>query len=119
MTNLRQLLAFNIKHNRLRLGFSQAKLAERAESSTQYIAMIELGRKFPSPEMIDRLAAAMEIDNLDLFTAPPFQKESLKKIHETVLSDLEKRISRSVNKVVRETVSAVITSYIMEMKNCE
>jgi len=116
MTNLRQLLAFNIKQNRLRLGYSQAKLAEKAESSTQYIAMIELGRKFPSPEMIDRLAAAMEIDNLDLFTPPPFQKELLEEIHKSVLSDLEKRISRSVNKAVRETVSTVITSYIMEIK---
>ena len=117
MTNLRQLLAFNIKQNRHRLGFSQAKLAEKAESSTQYIAMIELGRKFPSPEMLDRLAAAMEIDNLDLFTSPPFQKGSLENIQETVLTDLEKRISRSVNIAVRETVSTVIASYIMEMKN--
>ena len=117
MTNLRQLLAFNIKQHRHRLGFSQAKLAEKAEASTQYIAMIELGRKFPSPEMLDRLAAAMEIDNLDLFSPPPLLKGTLEKIHETVLGDLEKRIARSVNKAVRETVSTVITSYIVEMKN--
>lgn len=116
MTNLRQLLAFNIKQNRHRLGFSQARLAEKAETSTQYIAMIELGRKFPSPEMLDRLAAAMEIDNLDLFSPPPFMKESLENLRETVLTDLEKRISRSVNKAVRETVSTVITSYIMEKR---
>jgi len=116
MTNLRQLLAFNIKNNRLRLGLSQAKLAERAESSTQYIAMIELGRKFPSPEMLNRLAAAMNIDNLDLFTPPPVKKESLEKIQETILIDLEKRISRSVNKVVRETVSTVISGYITKIK---
>ena len=119
MTDLRQLLAFNIRQNRHKMGLSQAKLAEKAESSTQYIAMIELGRKFPSPEMLDRLAAAMEIDNLDLFTPPPFVKGSLENIQETVLTDLEKRISRSVNKAVRETVSTVITSYIMEMKNGE
>jgi len=110
-------LAFNLKQNRLRLGLSQAKLAEKAESSTQYIAMIELGRKFPSPEMLDRLAAAMEIDNLDLFTPHPFLKESLESIQETVLTDLEKRISRSINKTVRETISTVIAGYIMEMKN--
>ena len=117
MTNLRQLLAFNIKQNRHRLGISQAKLAEKAEASTQYIAMIELGRKFPSPEMIDRLAAAMEVDNLDLFSPPPFVEETLENIQETILKDLEKRISRSVNKVVRETVSSVITGYMVEIKN--
>ena len=117
MTNLRQLLAFNIKHNRIRLGLSQSKLAEKAESSTQYIAMIELGRKYPSPEMLDRIAAAMNIDNLDLFTPPPLMKESLKKIQETVMIDLERSISRAVTKTVRETVSTVLTGYIMDMNN--
>jgi DNA-binding XRE family transcriptional regulator len=37
MTNLKQLLAFNLKHYRLKLGLTQAKLAEKAEVSTQYM----------------------------------------------------------------------------------
>jgi transcriptional regulator with XRE-family HTH domain len=119
MTDLRQLLAFNIKQNRHRLGISQAKLAEKAKASTQYIAMIELGRKFPSPEMLDRLAKALGIDNLDLLSPPPFRRKNLEKIRETVLSDLERKISRSVNRAVRETVSTVITGYMMEIKNNE
>ena len=55
MTNLRQLLAFNIKKNRRKNGMSQAQLAEKANASTQYIAMIELERKFPSVDMIERV----------------------------------------------------------------
>ncbi|MDR0291170.1 MAG: helix-turn-helix transcriptional regulator [Treponema sp.] len=114
MTNLRQLLAINIKQNRCKLGFTQAKLAEKADASTQYIAMLELGRKFPSPEMLERLAIALGIDNLDLFSPPPFPDKSLKKLQKTILADLEKKIAKSVNKAVQETVKTVIDSYMVD-----
>lgn len=111
MTNLRQILAFNIKQNRQKLGISQAKLAEKANASTQYIAMIELERKFPSPEMLERLAIALEIDCLDFFAPLPFSKESLKHLQKAVTNDLEKALIRSINKTVREIVSSVISSH--------
>jgi transcriptional regulator with XRE-family HTH domain len=119
MTNLKQVLALNIKQNRCRLGLTQAKLAEKADASTQYIAMIELGRKFPSTEMLERLAVALEIDNLDLFSPPPFSEKNLKKLQKTILTDLEKKITNSVNKAVQEAVKTVITSYTVETKNNE
>ncbi|MDR0561540.1 MAG: helix-turn-helix domain-containing protein [Spirochaetaceae bacterium] len=40
------------------MGFSQAKLAEKANTATTYIAMIELEKKFPSVEMLERIAGA-------------------------------------------------------------
>ena len=117
MTDLKQLLAFNVKQNRYRLGISQARLAEKAESSTQYIAMIELGKKFPSVKMMERLALALEIDNLDLFSPPPFPKETLRRLQEAVLADLEKTVAKSVSKAARETVSSVIAKHSLEIKN--
>jgi transcriptional regulator with XRE-family HTH domain len=33
--------------------------------------MIELEKKFPSPEMLEKLAAALEIDPPELFAMPP------------------------------------------------
>ena len=111
MTNLRQLLAFNIKQNRRKLGISQAQLAEKAEASTQYIAMIELERKFPSVEMIVRIATALEIDCLELFTPLPITAKSLEDLQDAVTIDLEKALTRSINKAVRETVSSVLASH--------
>ena len=111
MTNIRQILAINLKQNRLRLGLSQAKLAEKANASTQYIAMIELERKFPSPEMIERLAMALEIDSLELFTPPPHSAENLKNLQRAVINDLEKSLVKSINKTVSETVTAVINKH--------
>ena len=117
MTDIKQLLAFNVRQNRSKLGISQAKLAERAESSTQYIAMIELGRKFPSVKMMERIAHALEIDNLDLFSPPPLPKETLQRFQEAVLADLEKAVAKSVNEAVRDTVSSVIAKHSMEVKS--
>jgi len=114
MTNLKQLLAFNIKQSRLKLGLTQAKLAEKADASTQYVAMIELGRKFPSLDLLDRLAAALEIDNLELFTPPPFPVENMMKFQKTFLADLEKEVTKSVKKAVQKAVTTVVNDYLIE-----
>ena len=41
-------------------GLTQEKLAEKAGMSLQYLAMLELARKFPSGEMLERLANALD-----------------------------------------------------------
>jgi len=114
MTDLRQLLAFNLKQSRLKIGLTQARLAEKAEASTQYVAMIELGRKFPSLDLLERLAAALEIDNLDLFTPPPFPVENILKLQKTFMVDLEKEVSKSVNKAVKNAVMNVVNEYLIK-----
>ena len=114
MTNLKQLLAFNIKQNRAKLGLTQAKLAEKAGASTQYIAMIELGRKFPSLELLERIAAALKTDNLDLFTPPPFPAENLLAHQKAFLSDLEKEVAKSVNNAVQKAVKTVTNNYLID-----
>jgi len=114
MAKLKQLLRFNLRQKRRKLALSQAKLAEKANASTQYIAMIEQGRKFPSPEMLERLAIALEIDTLELFSPAPFSTETLKDFQNAILADLEKALTRSINKIVRETVCSVIVSHAKE-----
>ena len=46
---------------------TQEQLAEKIDSSTNYIGTIEIGKKFPSPQMIERIAQALQIDSLQLF----------------------------------------------------
>ena len=117
MTNLKQLLAFNIKKNRRKNGMSQAQLAEKANASTQYIAMIELEKKFPSVDMIERVATALEIDCLELFMPLPVITRSLKDFHDIVTIDLEKALTRSINKTVRETVSSILKTHSKKLEN--
>ena len=68
MTDIRQVLAENMKRYRKIQGLSQAKLAKKINTASGYIAMIEISRKFPSPEMLERIAQALNVDTPELFT---------------------------------------------------
>jgi transcriptional regulator with XRE-family HTH domain len=94
MTNLKALLSYNIKKRREKLGISQAKLAERVDTSTNYIAQIEQQIRFPSSEMLERLAIALEIDSPELFSTGPYPVEAIQQFHEGIKADVEKRIER-------------------------
>lgn len=54
------------RYRKLR-GLTQERLAEKVSTSTNYIGLIENGRKFPSLPVLERIAAALEVDSVDLF----------------------------------------------------
>jgi transcriptional regulator with XRE-family HTH domain len=85
-----------MKEQRRILGISQAVLAERVNTSTHYIAMIELERKTPSIPMIERIAAALQIDSPELFSMRSIPQESLKELQKTVLADIERVVGQSI-----------------------
>ena len=81
-----ELFITNLKDYRKLLKISQAKLAEICDSSQAYIAEIEVGKKFPSPDMIEKIASALEVESYRLFqnkaekdisTLTPLQKQEI------------------------------------------
>jgi transcriptional regulator with XRE-family HTH domain len=88
MTNLRALLASNIKKRRKMLGTSQTVLAEKVGTSTHYIGQIEQCKKFPSSEMLERIAAALEMDSPQLFSMNYFPIEAVNQFQESLLTDV-------------------------------
>ena len=88
MTCLRALLAKNIKKRREFLGISQAKLAERASVSTHYISQIELKNRFPTPEILLRIANALEIDSPQLFSTDLNYDEAIKRFQDLFLAEI-------------------------------
>ena len=81
-----ELFINNLKGFRKLHKISQARLAELCESSQAYIAEIEVGKKFPSPEMIERISKALNIESYCLFqniriekskTLSPSQKKEI------------------------------------------
>ena len=74
MTSIRKLLGANIKAYRCNLGLSQEKLAEKIDIATNYLGLIEGGKKFPSADMIERIAAALGKDTPELFVITPIQQ---------------------------------------------
>lgn len=97
MTNLRQLLALNMKTYRNELRLSQSKLAGEVNSATNYIAAIEAGRKFPSVAMLEKIAFALKIDTPELFSMKSVQTDSIKQLHETILMEIEGLISDCIS----------------------
>ena len=98
MTSLRHILALNIKERRRILGLSQAKLAEKVNTAPTYIAMIELEKRSPSFEMLERIADALNIDPPELFSKRVYTVDLIKDFHDSVLHDFEKALNSNISK---------------------
>jgi transcriptional regulator with XRE-family HTH domain len=92
MTSIRTLLSFNIKKRRQILGISQVNLAEKVGTSTQYIGQIEQNKKFPSPEMLERIAKALEVDSPQLFSMEAYSQDAIQQFKENLKSSMEKAL---------------------------
>ncbi len=57
----------NIKTLRKQLGWSQELLAERTGVSAPYITQIEVGKRTPSLDIVEKLAAALGVEYKTLF----------------------------------------------------
>jgi transcriptional regulator with XRE-family HTH domain len=78
-----------MKAYRNALGLSQAKLAEKVDTSSHYIGMIETKNKFPSPEMLERIAVAFGVDTLALFSAEINLPETMKTYRKVALNNIK------------------------------
>lgn len=89
MTDLRRVLASNMKLYRKSLGLSQAKLAEMADLTDNYIALIETGRRFPSISMIEQIAKVLQRDTLDLFSVKHIEAAQKKALKADIMADID------------------------------
>jgi transcriptional regulator with XRE-family HTH domain len=65
--SLRDIFIINLKKFRKKGRISQMKLAEKCNTAASYIGEIEIGRKFPSVEMIEKIAHALEVEPYRFF----------------------------------------------------
>ncbi len=74
-------------------------LAEKCETSTSYIGEIEIGKKFPSIEMIQKIADALEIQPFKLFMTPndKYQKQLSKELAKNLATKLIEDINEFMN----------------------
>ena len=98
--NIRDILANNLKENRKKNGISQAKLAEKAGISTQYIAMIELSRQFPTPEVLEKIACALGVEAYELFSVAPSPESSMERLHNDIIKEIRKVIVEVLEKAL-------------------
>lgn len=110
MTNIKGILAHNLKENRRRLGITQPELAERAGMSTQYLAMIEIARKFPTADILERLAAALDINPHELFSVAVSPERAMEQLQQTILENIDKKLDK-FEQTINFTLDKVIEKH--------
>ncbi|MDR2717447.1 MAG: helix-turn-helix transcriptional regulator [Treponema sp.] len=76
---LQQIFITNLKRIRKERGFSQMVLSEKCDTTSNYIGQIEMGRRIPSFEKIEKIAFALEIPSYELFMFETAEKKQEKK----------------------------------------
>ena len=98
---LQQIFIQNLKEFRKREKFTQEKMSERCGISQNYLAEIESGRKFPSIEIIEKMADVLKINAYHLF---------MNRIAAGSVSDSSNTYCPMPNSVKNEIVSEVNSS---------
>ena len=93
---LREVLSVNIKRFRARRGWSQAKLAENLDISTNFLSDIETKKGWVSPLTLVKLAAALNIEVYELFKPENSVSGDLKDVVNKLAQDLTIVLTESV-----------------------
>ena len=99
MTDIRKVLAENMKNRRKVLNLSQAELAEKIGTAPNYISKIESKKQFPSVQMIESIALALDIDTIDLFSLKIQKTQSLEEVQENLLKKMNTIVKSAFSKI--------------------
>jgi len=100
MTSLREIFAYNLKEKRQNCGFSQAKLAEMVNVSTHHIATIETARNYPTLDLVERMANALDIEIYELFINPLSPHEEMERLYQAMAKNIEQVVGKAIEKVL-------------------
>jgi transcriptional regulator with XRE-family HTH domain len=99
---LRKVLSANIKHYRGLRGWSQIKLAEKIDISTNFLADIEVGRSWVSSSTLTKLANVFEIEVYELFRPEKTPQDETKETLKSLVSDLSVTFEHSLHEISRK-----------------
>ncbi|MFP3042120.1 helix-turn-helix domain-containing protein [Treponema primitia] len=110
---LKQNFVQNLKKIRKIEGISQMKLAELCETDVSYIGQIEMGIRFPSINLIEKIGQALEVEPYRFFMDESGDKygnlesadDLLIKLPKRLRLDLMNRLNTAINDCVKETLN--------------
>ena len=110
---LKQVFIKNLKDFRIKEGLSQMQLAEYCGISPGYITEIEIGKKFPSIGVIEKIAAKLKVEPYRLFKSPA--KKSLAETNKNssqlpyyVNKQLQKQLKNRIKTHVNNSTSQIL-----------
>jgi transcriptional regulator with XRE-family HTH domain len=101
MDDCRKLLTKNMKKYRHLLGISQMALAEKVGCSTTLIGNIEIGKRFPSANNINRIAKALEVNVAELFSEEEPESMKVMASKKELKTRFEKLMNRALDELFR------------------
>ena len=110
-TNIKEIFAANLKENRRKKGLTQEKLAEIADISLRYIAMLEIGKGFPSGEMLEKLSKALDIQAFQFFNPLTTLDGSLFHLEQSILAKIEKIVVSTVSELRKDIIQDINNAY--------
>jgi transcriptional regulator with XRE-family HTH domain len=78
---------------------TQESLAEKVNTASTYIAMIESGKRTPSFKMIERIAEIFKIEAPELFSMKNYPTESSSVIRENLMDKFDQFLRAAVKEV--------------------
>ncbi|MDR1837909.1 MAG: helix-turn-helix domain-containing protein [Treponema sp.] len=103
---IQELFIVNLKAYRKLHRISQMQLANLCNSSTGYIGEIESGKRFPSVNMIERIAGAFGIESWHLFKNEPIS--NAKSNHSAKLVPTQKK---EIMKMANSALSKILDNF--------
>jgi transcriptional regulator with XRE-family HTH domain len=113
---LKQIFIQNLKKKKKKEGISQMKLAGYCDISLGYIGEIESGRKFPSTDMIEKIAGVLRIEPYCLFINP---KENIVHHKNKLLPRLPYTIKKQIQTHIKKQIKAQIKTQIRTQINTQ
>jgi transcriptional regulator with XRE-family HTH domain len=107
MRKIRDVLAENLKKNRRLKGLTQEQLAEKADVSSHYVAMVETHKTFPKPEMLERFAKTLGIEPHQLFAVENDLNATDERLHKKIVNEMKHTVT-DIKQIVEETVRETI-----------
>ena len=93
---LQQIFIANLKKKRKECGFSQMKLSEMCDTTSNYIGQIEMGRRIPSFEKIEQIATALGIAPYELFAYDTDNKRTEKQNAKNYLKKMPPNVKKEI-----------------------
>ena len=101
---LRRILSSNIKHYRSIRGWSQETVAEKIETSTNFLAIVENGKSWVSSLTLVKLANCFGVEVYELFRPKNAPDDRTK---ETV-----KSLTKDISSAFEDTLSEISKKYL-------
>jgi len=116
---LKDIFIQNLRKFRKKEGLSQMKLAEYCNTAASYIGEIEIGRRFPSINMIEKIADVLRIEPYNFFKNQPdnpvLETENIfprlpNSMKKQIKTQIKTQIDQSTNEIISE-INEILSKY--------